>query len=246
MSKRKWHWEVEVPAEGPLTREQAWSALSSLFTKIDLIGYRITSDEAKELPALEAVLEDEIGALRAVQRHCSKLLKDLEQGVLDKLASIKSDEPEDEDERFPKDLKDVFDNYYGDVARWERRAPNNSKVVLALAMLDDSGVDVDGIREFITKELDPRSNYSDVWDCPQCDDHNTGMIGEAKCRRCYGWGYVFGDKPNADQYDWSERGRATLNSGEPWTREQEGAEQDRLKKECEEAYAQGYHQGQED
>jgi len=231
--KNKFHWDIEVPKEGPLTREQAWSALSNLSTKFDLIGYRITDGG---VPSFEAVLEDEIGTFRAAQQHHNKLLKDLEMDVLDKLAAIKPDEPveEDEDEKFPKDLKAVFDNYYGDIARWERKDPGNSKIVLALALLEDSGVDAEAIRDVITRALDPRSKYSDVWECPQCDDHSPGMVGEGVCRRCYAWGYVFGDEPDSSEYDWTEAGRAALNRGEEWTPEQEAAEEARLKAEWEE------------
>ena len=226
-AKTKYHWDVEVPKDGPLTREQAWAALSGLKTKIDLIGYRTTDDK---VPQSEAILSEEIELLRGLQQQYSKLIKELSLDVLDKLATIKPDEEPDEHSKHPRNIREILGNYYGEVSVWERK-PGNSKTALALAMLEEEGLDTDDIYNIIRKTMNPDSKYTDVWSCPQCDECNAGHVGDDECRRCIGWGYVFGDKPDISEYDWSEKGRAAINRGEPWTPEQEAEEQARIQAE---------------
>jgi len=222
----------EVPETGDLTREQSWAALAKLSTKLDMLLWRINSVRRDK----ESILApDEDSEVQALAHRFKKAVKLIGRDVLDKLADLSDGKPERPSflDKFPKGIRAVIGDYYGDVYRWGREE-GNDQVVLALAMLEESEVlDANGIGTLIEKKMRPDSKYGNVWTCPRCDSHNPGQIEKEQCRRCYGWGYVFGDKPDDDQYDWTEKGRLALNRGEEWTPEQEAAEGARLKAEWE-------------
>jgi hypothetical protein len=223
---------IEIPEAGDLTREQGWAALSSLNTKLDMLLWRLVSlGDGAEC----ALPSDEAEEVRALAHRFKQTVKILGRDVLDKLADLSETEPVKREsypsflDKFPKSIRDVIGGYYGDVYRWGRKE-GNDQAVLALAMLEESEVlDAIEIGTLIEKKMRPDSKYGKVWTCPRCDDCNLGKIGSEDCRRCYGWGYVFGEKPDDDQYDWTEKGRLALNRGEAWTPEQEAAEEARLK-----------------
>lgn len=243
MRKRKNHWEVEQPKDNdtPLTREQGWAVLAGLRTTLSLTAYRLSAGPIGQSD--DSVLpEDEAVELKSIVKRLDKLAKVMELDVLDKLAQIKEDEArqrEKEEDRFhwlgddaqvlPREVKVLLTDYDGDISRYERSG--GSAVVLALGILQNEVLEPGEIYDLIHKHFNPDSKYSDWHTCPQCDDWNGGKVGDDLCRRCSGWGFLYGEKPDDDEYDWSEKGRHALNRGETWTAEQEAEEQERLEAE---------------
>jgi len=235
----KSYWDVKIPEEGDLTREQGWAALSRIGTSLDSVACRLNASSWSD--ADKSVLPaDECDDFRAAMNRLKAVTTALGLDVLDKLAAIKPGEEDDDPyslktpKKFPEGLRRLIDDYYGDVYRWNRKGPHNS-TLLALALLEQEDMDANDIGSIIEKTMRPDSKHGHVWTCPQCDDGSPGMVGTDRCRRCYGWGYIFGDRPDDSEYDWTDKGRAALNLGEPWTKEQEDEEAARISAE-EDAY----------
>jgi len=179
---------------------------------------------------------DEVNTLRVAAYKLQKAEDSANPNVLDRLAKI--EEERDPHQRFADDLHELIHGYHSDIYQWQRRG-NQSPALLAMALLEDQ-LGPDGVGELIRKQFSPNSKYGEWWDCPQCDEWHAGFVGEDECRRCYGWGYInSNERPDYDEYEWSEKGRAALNRGESWTAEQGAEEQARLKaeEEAEEATA---------
>jgi hypothetical protein len=232
MGKTKYHWDVDVPKEGPLSREQAWAALESIKTSLSLVGYR--SGARGGDPEDSPLSREEVETYRTLMHRFEELTSGLSLDVLDRLATIKSDEDDDPYEgvpkKFPENVRKMLGDYYSDIYRYSRTEKGH-KAVLAFAILEDDGWAPEEIGELIEKNMRPDDKYTDVWPCPQCDPCTYGKIGEVDCNRCYAWGYVFGEEPDLSEYDWTEKGRLALNRGETWTPEQEAEEEARLQAE---------------
>ena len=226
----KFHWNVEIPESGPLTREQGWAALASVESKLDQAMRRLELTYGGS--GTGALSTDEKEELQALSYRLKLAVSSVEKDVLDQLAAIAEPEKNYPDplDRFPKDIRDLINGYHGDVYRWSYKG-DNSRIELAFALLESEGFEPEEIGQIIKKHLRPGDNFSDAYECPQCDD---GKVGSDLCKRCLGWGYVIGDQPALSEYDWSEKGRKTLNDGGTWTQEQEDAEEERVR--LEESY----------
>ena len=225
----KFHWEVEIPEEGSLNREQGWALIAKASQSLSVALSRLELLYGNEGTTALSLAEKE--ELQAVNYRLSRTARTLEKDVLDRLADLAKPEPKSTYpsplDRYPRETRELIDGYHSDIYRWSRK-DGNSKVELAFALLEDSDFEPEDIGQIIKKHLRPGEKYSDAYDCPQCDDYMLGKVGDALCKRCRGWGYVIGNEPSIDEYDWSEKGRVTLNEGGTWTPEQETAEQARI------------------
>jgi len=238
MSKN--YWEIKVPEEGDLTREQGWAELSRCATKLTTVLGRLNAlypSEENPSPLSSSERDD----LASVRQRLLRANKHLSMDVLDRLAAIAADDKRKEKtpyytaiDRFPKAIRDMVADYYCDVYRFKNKGGNPA--VLAFAILEEyCDFEPSDIGEIVKKYMSPDQSYHEVWTCPQCDDYGLGEVAGKPCKRCLGWGYVFGKKPADDEYDWSEKGREALNEGREWTAEMEKAEQARLQAEWEAA-----------
>lgn len=229
---KKYAFQVKVPDDGPLTREQGWAALDRLHTQMSMILDRMNAERVfvggKKLfgPKEGCVLpEDELNEVVNVRGRLKRLVKTLGKDVLDKLADIGEDE-EDDDlygvKKFPKPIQFLIEDGLSDVYRYDREQEGDM-LVLAFALLEQCEWDNIEIGELIEKRCCPNSKYSDWYSCPLCDECEPGYIDHEECPMCYGWGYVHGDKPDYDQFPQSLEGRKAVARNEDWTKEQEEA-----------------------
>lgn len=230
----EYYWEVKVPETGDLTREQAWGLLGQIHSKLDHAMRRIRGlvDEEDKSP----LSKDERDSLFSVVRRLRVLADGVKKGVLDRLADLDEDDNDglsfsQKNSRFPKAIRHLIGWFYGDIYQYESKGGDT--LTLAFALLEENGLGPSDITKIIEDNFEPDRRGSDCYRCPQCDDYNLGKVGKDLCKRCLGWGYVFGDEPDISEYDWSEKGRAALNNGEVWTSEMEEAEQERLRAEDE-------------
>lgn len=230
MSK-KYPWNVKVPKEGPLTREQGWAALDSLATQMSLILSRMNAETVyvggpKTIGPKEGCVlpEDELHEAINVHRRLKRLSTMLGKDVLDKLADIGDEDDDDlyNVKKFPKEIRYLIEDGNSDVHRYQREKDGNL-LILAFALLEQCEWDNVDIGEIIEKRCSPGSKYSDWHACPLCDECEPGYIDKVECPMCYGWGYVHGDKPDYDQFPESLEGRKAVARNEDWTKEQEEA-----------------------
>lgn len=234
----KWYWDVKVPEEGDLTREQGWALLAKAEAKLSTALSRLNclyhnNDENCPLSDEERI------SFQSVYHRLHKATELLSLDVLDRLAALSEEKDEDPTyaygvDRLPKEIRDLVRDYHGDIHRYTHRGGDARN--LAFAMLEEADFEPEEIADIIKKHMNPDYKHGTVWTCPQCDEGDYGKIGNDYCNRCNGWGFLFSDnKPDDDEYDWSEKGRQALNRHEEWTPEQEKAEQERLRLEWEAA-----------
>ena len=220
---KKYAFQVKVPSEGPLNREQGWAALSNICTQMGNILHRMKDKFEPEVEQ-HALPEDEQQECRNVKDRLTRLVNRMEKDVLDQLADI-GDEDDDGDDyydtaKYSPYMRWMLDDHVSDVYRFTREFGGEPSI-LAFALLQQDGWDNEKIGELIRKECAPDSKYSRWHSCPLCDDHEPGYIDHKQCRNCYGWGYVHGEKPDYGSYPESLKGRQAVHDGKPWTDEQE-------------------------
>jgi hypothetical protein len=235
----KFHWDVEVPDEGDLTREQGWAALSKIEMELSSVLTRLGASPWSSKDEESPLTKEEVGDLRALHHRLKKTAEALSLDVLDRLAVLaeKEEDPKRRDwsidapRKFPREIRALLDDYHGDIHRYFDRDDSDARL-LAFAILEHRcDVETVEVSETIRKLWEPDDKHGDVWSCPQCDDYEPGYVSHEECKRCYGWGYIFGDRPPLDTYDWSEKGRQALNNGQEWTPEMEAEEEARLRAE---------------
>jgi hypothetical protein len=227
-----YHWEVEVPKEGDLTRTQGWAAISKLVSNLGDLLSRLKANSYPD-DDTSPLSGDEREEMRAAHKRLRDTNERLKGDVLDQLAELSDKSDEDENDLFPKDVNKVLSDYHGDVCRFTRKNRDNGKDrILALALLQQT-CDLEDytISAIIQKHMAPDTRYSDVYGCPRCDaegsitrEHPQSYSVADTCKRCFGWGYVF-SKPEDSEYDWSQKGRREVNDGREWTPEMEAEEQ---------------------
>lgn len=226
------YYNVKVPKDGPLTREQGWAEISRALSKINVTLYRMNAEYSylgggkgfgpKEGCALPA---DELAEAINVKKRLARLVTMMGKDVLDRLANL--DEEEDTDDfygvkKFPKPIQFLIEDTTSDVYRYDREQ-DGDMLVLAFALLEQCEWDNVEISELIEKRCSPNSKYSDWHACPLCDECEPGYIDKEECPMCYGWGYVHGDRPDYSQFPESLAGRKAVARNEDWTKVQEEA-----------------------
>lgn len=226
----KYPFQVDVPKDGPLTREQGWAALDRLKTQMDQILRRMNAEQqylgSEGLkPHDDCVLPaEELEEALNVKLRFRRLIESLGKDVLDRLADIR-DEDDDWDpwglRKFPPELRFLLDDRTSDLERYTR-GKDGACAEVAFALLEQEDWSPAEIGELIEKRFSPGRKGSCWWACPLCDEWEPGYIDKEECKRCYGWGFIrTEEEPDYESFPQSRKGRAALSNGQSWTDEQE-------------------------
>lgn len=199
-----YHWQVKVPTTGNLDRVQAWAALRTAVDSVRNVVLRV--DGGAYPSSTGAALTAEEGRnLVVALRRLARVADALDPNVLDRMAEVVSGNGKAADAELanlPEDVYEVVDDYCGDVAGFLRSHSDAENLVLAFATLQAAaGLDGESMGGAIRKVMGQPdrhgSRYCRVWTCPVCEGFTKQYQRENKkpCRRCCGWGYVFGDEP---------------------------------------------------
>lgn len=225
----KYSFQVKIPEDGPLTREQGWAALCRLGLEMDAIFRRMNAEQIYMggtgfKPHAECVLpEGELEEALNVKRRLQQLTKTLGKDVLDQLADIKQEGDDDPwgVAKFPKELRFLINDSLSDLERYTR-GKDGACAEVAFALLEQEGWSPAEIGELIEKRFGPGRKGSCWWACPLCDEWEPGYIDKQECKRCYGWGFIRSEvEPDYASFPQSSKGRAALSNGAAWTAEQE-------------------------
>lgn len=228
----KYAFQVKVPAEGPLTREQGWAALDSLRCQMALIMDRMKAETVYHggargfAPHHECVLpEHELEEAQSVKSRLFRLVQMLGKDVLDQLAEIpaKDEEKSKTDfygvDKYPTKLRWLLDDGNSDLYRFTRDEGTNAPLICAL--LEQEDWTPAEVGEFIEKRFSVNRKGGSWWSCPLCDENEPGYIDHDECPMCYGWGFVHGEEPDYDQFPESMEGRKAVAQNKDWTKAQE-------------------------
>lgn len=239
------YYNVKLPeGDAPFeTREQVWAAFAQLTLKLEPLLRRARVDWGK--PVSGSPLGDgEARALNAEVRRLKRVVDRLAENVVEGIAALKPPTTVN----YAPEVDRAMEDYFGDIYDFVWNKPDHELVPLAIAVLNKAGYEGDTEKEILKRlaEVDAESHDHSVrWarerpgkappvdkrkihECPRCEtDGELRVPGpnphrRDACKRCNGRGYVFqlGRPPEAE-YELTDEGKLAINSGQPWTDEDE-------------------------
>jgi hypothetical protein len=234
---------VRVPDDdSDITADQFACAVNQLSTQLWVLRCRFEGGYAqlkesswtnRENTNPDRLDDDE----KALYDRTGAMLKELAESTITpamvKIAKAAVIEPEKapEDIIWSQEVDKLVEPWNAPVATFIRDNPEHESLRLAVAILDQVGME-ERVNEFLgviagdfrvtTGGYGNRN--SPVWACPRCEgEGNLGGKSWAKdiCKRCRGLGYLLQDEDDDTECDMTLEGRKALNNGEPWTLENE-------------------------
>lgn len=199
-------WQVTQPKPGEShNRTQLWALLVEARDKIRQGLWSVEGAPLRGPRAENAALsENEEREVRGVAHRLSNASSKLDPNVLDRLAREEGNDTAEKAEaaNLPVEVYEIVESYYGDVYTFVSQNDEARGLVLGFAILQrTAGISDEDMGDVIKATLGRSDRHGDrycrVWTCPVCEGHDKSYRREHghPCRRCCGWGYVFGDEP---------------------------------------------------